>query len=171
VVSATHDAPVSHAERAVWDLLADVPDPEIPVLNVVELGVIRYVRASDDRSVSVGVSPTYTGCPATEVIQASIRSKLEHAGYSPVHIDTVLSPAWSSDWLTDSARRKLQEYGIAPPVRAVSNVRHLLHDPTVQCPRCTSAQTQRVSEFGSTPCKALYRCNACLEPFEYFKCI
>lgn len=166
---------VSHGdarvERDVWRLLAEVPDPEIPVLNVVELGVIRYVRGDDQRRIEVGVSPTYTGCPATEVIQSAIRSRLQAAGYREIRINSVLSPPWTSDWLTDSAREKLKDYGIAPPAHAVSNLRDVFREPKVQCPRCASAQTQLVSEFASTPCKALYRCSACLEPFEYFKCI
>jgi ring-1,2-phenylacetyl-CoA epoxidase subunit PaaD len=145
------------------------------VLNVVELGVIRHVRAGEGPggagpSAVVGVSPTYTGCPATEVIRDAIEAKLAGAGYD-VRVEPVLSPPWTSDWLTDSARAKLREYGIAPPVQAVAHPRHIFRDPTVQCPRCASTNTKRVSEFASTPCKALYRCSACLEPFEYFKCI
>lgn len=136
-------------ERDVWRLLAEVPDPEIPVLNVVELGLIRYVRGADAR-VEIGVSPTYTGCPATEVIQAAIRSSLQAAGYSEIRIDTVLSPPWTSDWLTDGAREKLKDYGIAPPAHAVSNLRHVFREPKVHCPRCESRQTRRVSEFAST---------------------
>jgi ring-1,2-phenylacetyl-CoA epoxidase subunit PaaD len=161
----------SEQERNVWRVLADVPDPEIPVLNVVELGIIRYVRASEDGRVTVGVSPTYTGCPATEVIAASIRSRLEAEGYREPKVESVLAPAWTSDWLTDSARAKLKEYGIAPPAHSVSNPKHLWREPSVACPRCDSRQTTRISEFASTPCKALYRCSSCLEPFEYFKCI
>lgn len=161
----------TRVERDVWRLLAEVPDPEIPVLNVVELGVIRYVRSADERQVEVGVSPTYTGCPATEVIQRSIKDKLQSAGFDPVKVTSVLAPPWTSDWLTESAREKLKDYGIAPPQHAVGNPRHLFREPNVPCPRCASSQTQRVSEFASTPCKALYRCRACLEPFEYFKCI
>lgn len=161
----------SKQERDVWRILADVPDPEIPVLNVVELGIIRYVRSMDDDRVAVGVSPTYTGCPATEVIASSIRSRLESEGYREPKVETVLAPAWTSDWLTDSARAKLKEYGIAPPAHAVSNPKHLWREPKVACPRCASTQTSKVSEFSSTPCKALYRCSSCLEPFEYFKCI
>jgi ring-1,2-phenylacetyl-CoA epoxidase subunit PaaD len=161
----------TRAERDVWALLEDVPDPEIPVLSVVELGVIRYVRGVDRRKIEVGVSPTYTGCPATEVIQGAIRTKLQAAGFGDIRIDPVLAPPWTSDWLTESAREKLKDYGIAPPAHAVGNARHLFREPKVQCPCCSSPQTQRLSEFGSTPCKALYRCSACLEPFEYFKCI
>jgi len=162
-------------EEEVLRLLEEVPDPEIPVLSVVELGIIRYVRvepgAAGQQRVVVGVSPTYTGCPATEVIQGAIRARLEQAGHREVRIDTVLAPAWTSDWLSESGRAKLREYGIAPPAQSVTNVRHLFRDPTVCCPRCNSARTERISEFASTPCKALYRCSACLEPFEYFKCI
>lgn len=159
------------AEQAVWQLLNDVPDPEIPVLSIVDLGVIRYVRAQETEPVTVGVSPTYTGCPATEVIQTAIRAKLAAAGYADVRIETVLSPAWTSDWLSADGRRKLREYGIAPPAHCVANPRHLLREPGVACPRCASMRTERLSEFASTPCKALYRCTDCLEPFEYFKCI
>jgi ring-1,2-phenylacetyl-CoA epoxidase subunit PaaD len=158
-------------EQKVWRLLADVPDPEIPILSVVELGVVRYVRDEQERGVAVGVSPTYTGCPATEVIQSSIRQRLQQAGFAKVRVDSVLAPPWSSDWLTDRAREKLREYGIAPPAQTVASPRGLWADPKVHCPRCSSAQTQRVSEFGSTPCKASYKCTSCLEPFEYFKCI
>jgi ring-1,2-phenylacetyl-CoA epoxidase subunit PaaD len=161
----------SQAEREVWRILAEVPDPEIPVLNVVELGIIRHVRITDDERVTVGVSPTYTGCPATEVISKSIEARLALEGYRNPKVEPVLSPPWSSDWLTESARSKLKEYGIAPPAHAVGNPKHLFREPKVSCPRCASAQTEKLSEFSSTPCKALYRCSSCLEPFEYFKCI
>jgi len=164
-------------ERDIWELLSHVPDPEIPVLDVVALGIIRYVHVEQDsaglqvRSIQVGVSPTYTGCPATEVIHAAIRDKLAAAGHANVQVDTVLFPPWSSAWLTDEARARLAEYGIAPPARALSRRRQGCAAPAVRCPRCASIQTQCVSEFGSTPCKASYRCLACREPFEYFKCI
>ncbi|WP_129779290.1 1,2-phenylacetyl-CoA epoxidase subunit PaaD [Peristeroidobacter soli] len=159
------------AEREIWRILADVPDPEIPVLSVVELGIVRHVRVADDRRVTVGVSPTYTGCPATEVIARSIQTRLEAEGYEDPKVESVLSPPWSSDWVTESGRAKLKEYGIAPPAQSVSNPKHLFREPKVACPRCSSMQTRKVSEFASTPCKALYRCESCLEPFEYFKCI
>jgi ring-1,2-phenylacetyl-CoA epoxidase subunit PaaD len=163
-------AAIKH-EGDVWRILEDVPDPEIPVLNVVELGLIRYVRLAGDDRVTVGVSPTYTGCPATEVIAHSIRSRLEAEGFHEPKVESVLAPAWTSDWLTDSARAKLEEYGIAPPAHTVSNLKHLWREPHVACPRCASMQTTKISEFASTPCKALYRCCSCREPFEYFKCI
>jgi len=165
------DCRTSQRERDVWQILADVPDPEIPVLSVVELGIIRYVRATDAGQVTVGVSPTYTGCPATEVIANSIKSRLEAEGFHEPTVESVLAPAWTSDWLTDSAHAKLKEYGIAPPAHSVGNPKHLWREPNVACPRCASMQTAKISEFASTPCKALYRCSSCLEPFEYFKCI
>jgi ring-1,2-phenylacetyl-CoA epoxidase subunit PaaD len=162
---------VAPQEREIWRILAEVPDPEIPVLSVVELGIIRHVRIADDGRVRVGVSPTYTGCPATEVIARSIEARLAAEGYEHARVEPVLSPPWTSDWLTDSGRAKLKEYGIAPPAHSVSNPKHLLREPKVACPRCSSLQTAKVSEFASTPCKALYRRSSCLEPFEYFKCI
>jgi ring-1,2-phenylacetyl-CoA epoxidase subunit PaaD len=160
----------SRQEAAIWALLEQVSDPEIPVLSVVDLGIIRYVRVGP-QGVDIGVSPTYTGCPATEVIHEAIRGHLVAAGYTGVRVTTVLSPAWTSDWLTPAARVKLKDYGIAPPAHAVSSTRHLWADPRVECPRCSSDRVERVSEYASTPCKALYRCTKCLEPFEYFKCI
>jgi ring-1,2-phenylacetyl-CoA epoxidase subunit PaaD len=162
---------VSPAEREVWRILEDVPDPEIPVLSVVELGIIRHVRVENERKVTVGVSPTYTGCPATEVIARSIETRLLAEGYQQPKVESVLSPPWTSDWVTESGRNKLKEYGIAPPAHSVSNAKHMFREPKVVCPHCASAQTSKVSEFASTPCKALYRCSSCLEPFEYFKCI
>jgi ring-1,2-phenylacetyl-CoA epoxidase subunit PaaD len=162
--------------RDVWNVLESVPDPEIPVLTVVDLGIVRYVRWADcaaggQRVLHVGITPTYSGCPATEVIQHSIRTALDQSGYTNAVVAEVLSPPWSSDWLTDAGRRKLQAFGIAPPVTSVSTPRQLFHASVVACPRCSSRRTHRVSEFGSTPCKAHYRCLACLEPFDYFKCL
>ena len=136
----------SSREGEVWRILADVPDPEIPVLNVVELGIIRHVRFQAEQ-LRIGVSPTYTGCPATEVIADAIRARLEAEGYRDVKVESVLAPAWTSDWLTDSARAKLKEYGIAPPAHAVAHPKHLWREPTVACPRCGSMQTSKVSEF------------------------
>jgi ring-1,2-phenylacetyl-CoA epoxidase subunit PaaD len=165
----------SRSESHVWRVLESVSDPEIPILNVVDLGIVRYVRSVESQGsrpvLHVGITPTYSGCPATEVIRQSIRAALDDAGYPEVAVDEVLSPPWSSDWLTDTGRRKLRSFGIAPPVTEVSNPRHLFHAPTVPCPRCASLHTLRLSEFGSTPCKAHYRCCECLEPFDYFKCI
>ena len=166
---------VPDRERQVWNVLSSVPDPEIPVLSVVDLGIVRHVRWSpgkDNRSVlHVGITPTYSGCPATEVIRHSIETELDQEGYTDAIVEEVLSPAWTSDWLTEEGRRKLESFGIAPPEKAVSSPRHLFRAPVVACPRCASRATERVSEFGSTPCKAHYRCTSCLEPFDYFKCL
>lgn len=141
-------------------ILAQVPDPEIPVLSVLDLGVIRHLRLRPGGAVEVGIAPTYSGCPASAVIKADVLRALSGAGFDAVAVD-VLAPPWSSDWLSAEGRRKLAAYGIAPPAGKAP----------AACPRCGSARTARVSEFGSTPCKALYRCESCLEPFDYFKCI
>lgn len=164
-------------EREVWDLLAAVPDPEIPVLSVVDLGIVRHVHwnhaagEGGDSMLHVGITPTYSGCPATEVIRASIEAALDRGGYHDAVVEDVLSPPWTSDWLTEEGRQKLKTFGIAPPATSVSSPRHLFRAPVVACPRCSSLATERISEFGSTPCKAHYRCTSCLEPFDYFKCL
>ena len=149
-------------ERRVWEALGAVMDPEIPVLSVVELGIVRHVRQADDGRLHVGITPTYSGCPATEVIERSIREALDREGLSEVALDRVLWPAWTSEWLSETGRRKLEAYGIAVE-RAPSR--------PLACPRCGSGAVERLSEFGSTPCKAHYRCTSCLEPFDTFKCI
>ena len=141
---------------AVWQVLEQVPDPEIPVVSVVDLGIVRTVEPG-----RVTITPTYTGCPATQVIERDIRDALDAAGYRNVAIDTVLSPPWTTDWITLSGRDKLRAYGIAPPVP---------RGGPVACPQCGSTDTEEVSRFGSTPCKALWRCRACAEPFDLFKC-
>jgi ring-1,2-phenylacetyl-CoA epoxidase subunit PaaD len=157
---------------AAWETLRSVEDPEIPAVSIVDLGLIRYVKATPNGALEVGLSPTYVGCPATEVIRRSVHEALAKSPVGDFAITIVLSPAWSSDWITPEGRLKLHAYGIVPPDRAVSNMREILraHQPRA-CPRCHSLDTETVSEFGSTPCKALHRCRACLEPFEYFKCI
>jgi ring-1,2-phenylacetyl-CoA epoxidase subunit PaaD len=155
-----------------WAALRDVEDPEIPSVSVVDLGVIRFVTRQSDGSLEVGLSPTYTGCPATEVIQALVERALADADVGACRVVRVLAPAWSSDWITAEGRRKLAEYGIVPPDHSSSSLRDLRPGGRpVACPRCRSTHTETVSEFGSTPCKALLRCRECLEPFEYFKCI
>jgi len=152
-----------------WDILARVPDPEIPAISVTELGIVRDVQAAEG-GVDVVVTPTYSGCPATEVIERSIREALAAAGARDVRVRQQLSPAWSTDWIAEDARERLREYGIAPPgERPVGGLQPLTFVPRVSCPRCGSADTERLSQFGSTACKALYRCRACREPFEYFK--
>jgi len=149
-------------EQRVWQVLQSVMDPEIPVLSVVELGIVRYVRA-DGARLRVGITPTYSGCPATEVIQRSIREALDSNRLEDVIVETVLSPPWTSEWMSEEGRRKLEAFGIAAPTARTAS--------RVACPRCGSRDVERISEFGSTPCKAHYRCAQCLEPFDLFKCI
>jgi ring-1,2-phenylacetyl-CoA epoxidase subunit PaaD len=155
-----------------WRALAAVEDPEIPALGIVDLGLIRFVTLGSDGTLNVGLSPTYLGCPATEVIRRSVEQALSSAGVGDFAVTQVLSPAWSSDWITADGRHKLEGYGIVPPERPAASMRGVLRNARpVGCPRCRSTDTECVSEFGSTPCKALHRCRTCLEPFEYFKCI
>ncbi len=152
-----------------WEALRRVMDPEVPVLSVCELGIVREVRV-DGAAVDVVVTPTYSGCPATEAIEADIRDALVAAGAASVRISTRLAPAWTTDWIDDDAKRKLEAHGIAAPARAdAGDVQPLRFVPA--CPRCRSRRTERLSQFGSTACKALHRCLDCLEPFEYFKAI
>lgn len=155
----------------IWRWLEEVPDPEIPVIHVVEMGIIRDVSLEEEKVV-VTLTPTYSGCPAMQVIETDIRTALANKGVAHLEIRTVLSPPWTTDWLTDGAKEKLRAYGIAPPPHSTDK-RFLLTGEIreIACPRCGSTQTQKISEFGSTPCKALYRCKACLEPFDYFKCL
>ena len=157
---------------AAWQLLASVEDPEIPALSIVDLGLVRFIEVRADGCLEVGLSPTYVGCPATEVIRHSVQDALRQGDVGNFRVINVLSPAWSSDWISADGRRKLLEYGIVPPDQSVSNMRDVLRGVRrLACPRCQSLDTEMVSEFGSTPCKALHRCKSCLEPFEYFKCI
>jgi ring-1,2-phenylacetyl-CoA epoxidase subunit PaaD len=155
-------------ERA-WDILGRVPDPEIPAISVTELGIVREVRTEGD-GIEVVVTPTYSGCPATEAIERSIREALSAAGAGEVRIRQQLAPAWTTDWMDADARERLRSYGIAPPGEcAAANEQPLTFVARVACPRCESEDTERLSQFGSTACKALYRCRVCREPFEYFK--
>jgi ring-1,2-phenylacetyl-CoA epoxidase subunit PaaD len=144
-------------QAAIMAVLETIPDPEIPVLTITDLGIVRGIAYDPPR---VRISPTYTGCPATDFIERSIREALDAAGYRDVSIETVLSPPWSTDWISEEGREKLKAYGIAPPDLAKS----------ATCPRCGSTDTEEVSRFGSTPCKAQWRCKSCLEPFDRFKC-
>lgn len=154
---------------AILDLLRTVMDPEIPVLSVVDMGVIRHVEVTDQ--VTVTITPTYSGCPAMNTIEADIKKCLMENGYKKVEVKTILQPAWTTDWLTERGRAQLLAYGIAPPQGSTSKRALFLEDETVPCPQCQSKNTVLVSEFGSTACKALYKCRDCLEPFDYFKCI
>jgi ring-1,2-phenylacetyl-CoA epoxidase subunit PaaD len=159
------DAELKCAHR----IAAAVLDPEIPVLTLEDLGVLRGVERREGRVV-VKLTPTYTGCPATLAIQLAVETALAEAGMTDARVETVLSPPWSTDQISEDGRRKLKEYGIAPPNRA-AGPRALFGEETVACPKCGSTQTAKISEFGSTACKAHWRCEACAEPFDYFKCI
>jgi ring-1,2-phenylacetyl-CoA epoxidase subunit PaaD len=164
-------AEVVDRERLAWSVLEGLMDPEIPVVSLVELGIVRGVRLHDD-GITVVLTPTYSGCPATEVIEQQVRDALEGAGLGPVQVQQQRAPAWTTAWISAEGRRKLAAYGIAPPgpVRADASVAiRLVHRDAVACPRCASSNTERLSAFGATACKALYRCRACREPFEYFK--
>jgi ring-1,2-phenylacetyl-CoA epoxidase subunit PaaD len=175
---------VSRTEAA-WRALADVLDPEVPVLSVLDLGIVRGVVEADDGALEVTLTPTYSGCPATEAIEADVLAALQPLG--PVRIKTRWAPAWTTDWISDEGKRKLREYGIAPPGHLVGEATIRFHsvrpevskgraqasipqpERLVHCPRCNSARTERLSAFGATACKALYRCLDCREPFEHFK--
>ena len=164
---------VEHMEtrRRAWEAAAAVPDPEIPVITVADLGILRDVKLDEDGKAVAVITPTYSGCPAMMFIEMQIVRALAEAGFLEARVETVLSPPWTTDWLTDEGREKLREYGIAPPQGASTSKRALFGETAVACPRCGSGETERVSEFGSTPCKAHYRCRACAEPFDYFKCL
>lgn len=168
VSSAEAAAPVlparTPAVQAIRAILAEVPDPEIPAVSILDLGIVREI--ADDHVI---ITPTYTGCPATLAIEQMIRAALDAGGFTGVRIETTLSPPWSTDWISDEGREKLRAYGIAPPPKgaAAASLRNETH---AQCPRCGSMNTAEISRFGSTPCKALWRCNACSEPFDRFKC-
>jgi ring-1,2-phenylacetyl-CoA epoxidase subunit PaaD len=144
-------------EKILRNVLSAVPDPEIPVLSILDLGIVREIGET-----RVLITPTYTGCPATFAIESAIREALDVAGFTGTAVETTLSPPWTTDWITNDGRDKLRAYGIAPPIP------HGTSD--VHCPQCDSVQTQEISRFGSTPCKALWRCRDCLEPFDLFKC-
>lgn len=157
------------SREQVLDWLSEVPDPEIPVLTITDLGIVRDVTIED--GITITLTPTYIGCPATEVIEQSVIDAMRDRGIDDVQIRRVLSPPWTTDWISDAGRDKLRAYGIAPPMHGASKHALLNGQRNVACPRCESENTERVSEFGSTACKASYRCTDCLEPFEYFKCL
>ena len=159
-----------HSNQQIWEWLQAVPDPEIPVLSVIDLGIVRRITELDD-GFEVEVATTYSGCPATEVIEKSIVDGLLRRGVGNVVLKRVLTPPWTTAWITDDGREKLRAYGIAPPADGVSKRAMLGNMKSIACPRCGAMTTTLVSEFGSTPCKSSYKCDECLEPFEYFKCI
>lgn len=156
--------------EAAQAVLAAIADPEIPVISITELGIVRDVSVDGD-AVEVTITPTYSGCPAMHAIEQDVVAKLRGAGFAEVTLKTALAPAWSTDWIAPAARERLRAYGIVPPhaVPGADAHRIHLHSRSVACPRCESANTERISEFGSTACKALYRCLDCREPFDYFK--
>ena len=157
--------------ETIWSLLEEVNDPEVPVLSVVDLGIVREIRTGEEE-IEIIITPTYSGCPAMDVIRTNIRMKLLERGYPNLKLTTVLSPAWTTDWMSERGKEKLQQYGIAPPL-PLQQVCHpaLFHrEEAISCPHCHSYHTTLISEFGSTACKALYRCEDCKEPFDYFKC-
>lgn len=152
-------------------LLDTVCDPEIPVLTIRDLGILRETRLLDDDTLEVVITPTYSGCPAMNAIEVNIRATLQDGGFERVKIITVLSPAWTTDWLSAEGRQKLEVYGIAPPAEARLDKKALLGErQALRCPHCQSVNTEMIAQFGSTACKSLFRCLDCLEPFDYFKC-
>jgi ring-1,2-phenylacetyl-CoA epoxidase subunit PaaD len=164
-------APDTDKTTLVRNILRDVTDPEVPVLSILDLGIVREINVAGD-ALEVVITPTYSGCPAMDVISMNIRMALLQAGYRNVSIRQVLSPAWTTDWMTEEGKNKLKAYGIAPPQYkpVVCEPELFGKEEAIQCPRCNSYNTRLVSQFGSTACKALYQCNDCKEPFDYFKC-
>ena len=175
VAPATAAGPVAAGADAVWRILGSIPDPEIPVISICDLGFVRDV-AIDAGEVRIVITPTYSGCPAMDAIEEDIRSRLAQAGFARVAISTTLTPAWTTDWMNEGARERLREYGIAPPAHSAGHapapaiVRFVTHRHAgPACPLCGSQDTELLSQFASTACKALYRCVECREPFDYFK--
>jgi ring-1,2-phenylacetyl-CoA epoxidase subunit PaaD len=163
---------MSLSKEHILSLLSEIPDPEIPVITIVELGVIRDIQVIDDTNIELKITPTYSGCPAMKQIEDDVRKKLTEHGFTSITISTVFSPPWTTDWITPEAKEKLRKYGIAPPETTTEDKSWLTgKTKTIACPRCKSTNTKLISQFGSTACKALYQCNDCLEPFDYFKCI
>lgn len=159
---------------AIWDLLDQVKDPEIPVVSLWDLGVLCDVRQEphpDGQLTVVSITPTYSGCPAVDMMRDQIAAALEQAQLQPYQIKTQLAPAWTTDWLSPAARKQLQQYGIAPPQTSCAHAQGITPERGVECPACGSVDTKRISEFGSTACKALFQCETCHEPFDYFKAL
>jgi ring-1,2-phenylacetyl-CoA epoxidase subunit PaaD len=163
---------ITAEKQHIWSILESVSDPEIPVLTIQDLGIVRDVLLKDDDTVEVIITPTYSGCPAMSVIAMNIKFELLAHGFKHVKVTETLSPAWTTDWMTESGKEKLRAYGIAPPI-VEARIEKLLFaaPPSVSCPLCGSKNTVLISEFGSTACKSLMRCTDCLEPFDYFKCL
>jgi ring-1,2-phenylacetyl-CoA epoxidase subunit PaaD len=160
---------VSTREAAVWELLKTIPDPEIPVLNVLDLGIVRAVHIVQN-DLEIVITPTYSGCPAMNMIEMEIKMAFSTQSFDNLKVTTILNPAWTTDWITPEARQKLKDYGITPPQNKARLHKMLFETEVVPCPRCNATDTQVLSEFGSTACKSLHKCNECLEAFDYFKC-
>ncbi len=158
-------------KTTIYSYLGEINDPEVPVLSIIDLGIVRDIKMNNDE-IEVVITPTYTGCPAMDMISATIKIQLATLGFKKVKITQVLSPAWTTEWMSEEGKRKLKEYGIAPPnpKQQVCDQKLFAAAEAVQCPLCNSYHTRRISEFGSTACKALYQCDDCKEPFDYFKC-
>ena len=161
---------ISADQKMIWDFLEEIKDPEVPVLSIIDLGIVREVKihpppTGGDGGIEIVITSTYTGCPAMDMIATDIRTTLATIGFKKIKITQSLSPAWTTDWMSEAGKRKLQEYGIAPPDK-----RFTIPKDGVECPLCHSNNTRLISEFGSTACKALFQCNDCKEPFDYFKC-
>jgi ring-1,2-phenylacetyl-CoA epoxidase subunit PaaD len=157
-------------EQQIWNILEEVKDPEVPVLSVVDLGIVRSVKTSDDK-IDILITPTYSGCPAMDVINMDIRLKLIEKGFRNINIQQQLSPAWTTDWMSDEGKKKLKVFGIAPPnPKQQFCTSEMFQQEAVQCPRCNSWHTEIISQFASTACKSMYRCLNCKEAFDYFKC-
>lgn len=158
------------SEKEIWTILEEVKDPEVPVLSVIDLGVVRSVKTSADK-IEITITPTYSGCPAMDVIKMDIRLKLIEKGYRNISVQQQLSPAWTTDWMSEEGKQKLKAFGISPPnPKQQFCSPEMFRQEAVQCPRCNSYHTQLISQFGSTACKAMYRCLDCKEAFDYFKC-
>jgi ring-1,2-phenylacetyl-CoA epoxidase subunit PaaD len=157
-------------EKQIWNILEEVKDPEVPVLSVIDLGIIRSIKTLDEK-IEIFITPTYSGCPAMDVIAMDIRLKLIEKGYRNISIQQQLSPAWTTDWMTEEGKQKLKTFGIAPPnPKQQFCKQEMFQQEVVQCPRCNSYHTELISQFGSTACKSMYRCLDCKEPFDHFKC-
>ena len=163
---------MSFSKEHILSLLSEIPDPEIPVITIIELGVIRDITIVNDTTIELKITPTYSGCPAMQQIEADVRKKLTENGFTTISIQTIFSPPWTTDWITPHAKEKLRQYGIAPPETTTEDKSWLTgKTKSIACPRCKSTNTKLISQFGSTACKALHQCSDCLEPFDYFKCI
>jgi ring-1,2-phenylacetyl-CoA epoxidase subunit PaaD len=160
-------------ESRIWDILSEIPDPEIPVITILDLGVVRKVELLEDQAI-ITITPTYSGCPAMQRFESDIIEALEKEGFFNIKVPMIYDPAWTTDWISKEGRQKLKDYGIAPPEESSQDKKSLFMEEetvNVTCPRCNSKETTLVSQFGSTACKSLYKCDSCLESFEYFKCL